>query len=268
MTTPLNYRVRMTFVFSLVVNLYAVDACLAAKGGNGGGKPGGDPPVTARVSYGVTPVAIPGSSYVYYGHNEDAAVVGSVFATPAGGRRGMAYLPSRSPTEAFYLDDPALEVEGIPAGWHTRSAVGINSQGTIVGNLEPTGAENTITHPFLLAGLGSGAPVLQKLGPFDTDAEDEAGVKINDSGDILILSEKITSGGRVSTLYLGNQAQIPTTPFTKIDFADYGIPNAIVWGDSLKLSNQLVSSPAVLTGTVSDGSESRTFRMNFDRQWV
>jgi hypothetical protein len=263
MTTQQKHRIGTVFSLSLTLLLIAVsDVCYAAKGGNGGGNGGGDPPAVVPISYAVTPVTLPGNSYIHFGHNEDAAMVGTIIDSPVGGRRALAYLPSISTTQAFYLDDPALGVVGIPEGWHTRTAAGINSQGTIVGNLEPTGEEDTAMLPFLLSGTNSNAPVLQVLGPYDMAATKEVAIDINDSGDMVIWSEKVLSGTRTNSIYLGNQGQ--TTPFTQIDFASHGITNATVYNSTLQLTNRVDSAPAILTGDVYNGSESLTFRVNFD----
>ena len=126
MTKRMDARYQ-ALALTLAFSVLAVAPCQAAKGGKGGGKPGGEdppPPPAAPVSYSVTPVQMPGTGYYFNDNNENAAVVGW---TSGGllGKRAMAYLPSISSAQAFYLDDPSLGVTGIPDLWHTGSAIGI-----------------------------------------------------------------------------------------------------------------------------------------------
>jgi hypothetical protein len=162
---------RMAALALILLLVAAPNYCYAKKGGNGGGPGGGDPPVVLPVSYAVTPIAMPGNRFIYSDHNEDedTAVVGWIYDTPVG-RRATAYLPSISENQVVYLDE-LVDMEVILPGWHTRSAIGINIHGTIVGNLEPFGAEDTATKPFLLETSGAAPPQLSVLGPFDPSAE-------------------------------------------------------------------------------------------------
>jgi hypothetical protein len=268
MTTRQSYRFGMLLTLSLLASFPTTGVCLAAKGGDGSGhgKPGGDdPPINAPVSYAVTPITLPGNSYRYYDHNNDAAIVGTIHDSPAGGQRAMVYLPSISTTQAFYLDDSALNVAGIPGNWHTRSAFGVNTDGNIVGSLERDG--DTETNAFFLSGLGSATPALQQLDLVDLSADKEVAVKINDDGDIVVWSQKhdAVSGVTVDSLYVGNLGPTGGTlvDVVEIDFAAQGIANATIDHTSIKLSNR-IGSDAIVTGSVHDGSESRIFRAHLD----
>jgi hypothetical protein len=224
-------------------------------GGNGGGGGGGDPPVTAPVSYTVTPVANPGTTFYYNDHNNGATVVGwDPVATQA-----VAYLPSISSSTAFYLDDPALGVVGIPEGWHTRSALGVNNQGSIVGNLMLDGSENITRKPYLLDTSPGTSPQLTVLGPFDTASETEVALQINDSGDIVAMSQKTVNGNIENSIYVGN-------PGLGVSFTQIHLPSGWnVFDYDVMLSNRIGSSPAILASTTYDeNGERHVFRIDLD----
>ncbi|TWU29755.1 PEP-CTERM sorting domain-containing protein [Bythopirellula polymerisocia] len=265
-------RLCLPLAASLVVSMVATSECLAKKkGGNPGG---GDPPApTAPVSYLVTSVGLPGGNFQYSNHDDASAVVGWTNDTPVG-RRATAYLPSISSSNSFFLTSPeekaslspaeaafALEVGGIDDGWHTRSAIGVNSNGMIVGNLEPFSSENTITKPFLLATSGGSPYQLSVLGPFDTNADKESALRINNSLDILISSEKTVSGIVEKSLLIGNWNS-PAT-IQKVQFpSGWEVQDF----DALQLSDSIGSDPAIIAGRIvnSVSGEQKLFRMNFD----
>lgn len=253
---------------ALVVTLVLPAPCLAAKGG---GKPGGgDPPPLPSIQYSVLPVTMPGASFQYTEHNDDLAVIGwNTIEDPALGRRSFAYLPGISTTEAFYLDE--LSISGIPAGWHTRSAIGINNHNTIVGNLEPDGdTTNSIKRPFIVPDIYAPNPELHVLGPFDPLADRESVFAINDSGDLVILSERGEPGIYANRVFV---AQGPFDPGTapsimEIDFAAAGISIPDVYDDAfgkLRISDAVGNNPVVISGGLSDGDQEWIFRASADR---
>jgi hypothetical protein len=248
---------------ALTVGLISTNDALAAKGGNG------KPSVLPGIRYVVTPVTLPagaaGNFFRTSDHNEAAAVVGWA-SDAANVRRAIAYLPSISLSQAFDLDDPALGIVGIPPGWHVRSAVGINNHGDIVGNLESNDPANLTRKAFLLVSSG-GAPQLTVLGPFDPAAQIEYAHRINDSGDIVAVSQKNTAADpsvRYS-LYVGNPGLYgnPPVAFQRVDFLAAGAPYEGASELPPELSNRLGASPAVLAGRLDDESDT-FFRMRID----
>jgi hypothetical protein len=261
-----------TIAGALVLLLVAMPSYSSAKpGGNGGGKPGGgDPPALPNVRYNVFPVTTPNGGYVYFDHNNDAAVVGWNTIDDSGlGRRSFAYLPGISTTQAYYLDDPILGVSNIRDGWHTRTAIGINKHNTIVGNLEPDGVtDNSSEIPFVINDIYSTSPRLDVLGPFDSNADRESVNAINDNGDLAVLSERGAAGASPDRVFVGNLYNDPSaTSFLEIDFAAQGLLDPDVADGSfskLQLSEPIGNQPAYLAGVVREGEQQWVFRTSLD----
>lgn len=269
----MKYRYQLktstSFALAIVASLAFTDSCFAKKGG--GGKPGGgNLPQLPDVRYDVIPVSTPGNGYVYLDHNNDAAVVGWNNIDDSGlGRRSFVYLPGISSSQAFYLDDSQLGVSGIPADWHTRTAIGINNHNTIVGNLEPDVSTNNPSElPFVINDIYSSSPQLDVLGPFDQFADRESVNAINDNGDIVVLSERGNTGENPDRVFVGNYYNDPllSSPI-EIDFAAQGILNPNVNDGSfsrLRLSEPSGTEPAYLAGVVQDGEQGWVFRTSVD----
>ncbi|TWU26121.1 hypothetical protein [Bythopirellula polymerisocia] len=267
MTLRKNYQTVICLTLSLVLGLTAANVCFAGKGGNGGKPGGGNPPPLPNIRYTITPVITPNGGYIYMDHNNDAAVVGWNTIDDSGlGRRSFAYLPGISTTQAYYLDDPILGVSSIPNGWHTRSAIGINNVGTIVGNLEPDGATENITErPFVIRNIYDPTPTLEVLGPFDPLADRESVNVVNDQGDFAVLSERGPNGGYPDKVYVGNLSAPGAA--VEIDFAVLGIGHLDINDgsfDNLKITNQDANGVATLVGVAQDGGQEWIFRTKLD----
>lgn len=253
--------VQVTIVaLAIATSLIQTDACLGAKGGNGNGKPGGGDTPPAAVQYSITRIdAYQGFSYGE--HNNQASVVGWTFLDEPDGRRALIYdAQIASPlasTQAFLLEEL---VDGIPDGWHSRSAAGINTLGAVVGNLERFGG-GPDRIPFLVPDVRSTSPQLQRLGPFNPGAHETA-LRINDSGDMVIWSDSPMTN-RVS-LFVGKM-DAPPESFVEIDFQSAGLANPTVPSDvALRLSDVGESGVAKVVGEVVDGDERYLFRVSTD----
>lgn len=263
-----NYHMQLAYVVAASL-LIAANPSLAAKGGNGkgGGKPGGggdDPPATTLpVTYSVTPIGIPGSGVNLFGFSENGAMVGNV--TTLDGRRGLAYLPSYS-ASGFYMDDPDFNLQGIPAGWHTRNAVDINGVGTIVGNLAADVAPDDFYRSFVVTGATSGSPVLHELPVLNATAQKESAVGINEHGDIIIWSEKTTDAGTTASAYIGNVDSngVVTQPFVELNLADYGYPDSHIDPETLQITDRTANGNAIAVGQFYNDGSTYTFRVNSD----
>jgi hypothetical protein len=267
----LRHPLHLTAILSACA-IVAGPLAASAVAAKGGGKPGGggDPPAPVYpVQYSITNVNLPiapGDGFYFADHNNDAAAVGWGYLAGedglidrVNGRRALAYLPQISSASAFMIEDLVPSTD-IPAGWHSRSAAGVNNLGAIVGNLEPVGGGDARI-PFIIRDAYGSQPRLEPLGPFDPAAHETA-LRINDNGDLVVWSVSPVTGR--TSLFVG-PSDAPPESFVKIDFESAGLAAPTANIDSrIRLSDPYAGEQTKLVGRVDDGDKEYLFRVSTD----
>ena len=249
------------------------------KPGGGGEEPSNLPPVR----YETTKVT---GTFLVFGTNEAGAMVGKGSALDPRNGSAAAYLPWCSEYQTVDLNSLNLlagtdwKTDTDWAEWHLRTALGINNKGGIVGNMEPDDPEVDLKRAFY---LDTSTMTVTELGPFDPDAVYEHAMCINDSGDIVVVSD--------GTMYVGNPGLYGNDPipfekviidFLLIDYvpSDGATLEVLARYGDVEISNRIKDEldqdkefPAFIVGNIDDGpsgSYSRKsvgFRMTTDQSF-